>query len=211
MQRILLVEDHPTIAENLIMILSKHYLVETAADFVSAAAHNLANIDLVLLDISLPGGSGLDLYKLFHRLHPDLPIIFLTANDTENTIVRAFELGCNDYLTKPFRTGELLARIKKLLPRELIFGDITVDLDARAVVRAGVNIDLTSKEFDLLVFLIEHSSAVITRANLIAFWEEHDRFVNDNTVTVYIKRLRSKLGDDFIKTIKNTGYVLAKN
>lgn len=207
MFKILLVEDQALIVKSLTLSLGKKYDLLCASSLKEAYEIDLGPVDLALLDISLPDGSGMD-YFLDMKNYKEIPVIFLTANDEEETIVKAFHLGAEDYITKPFRTGELIARIERLLPEEVFFEDIRVDLKTREVLQENESIDLTAREFDLLVYFLQHKNQVVTRDQLLQQWELEDKFVTDNTLTVYIKRLREKLDLPGLKTIKNVGYQL---
>lgn len=207
MRKILIVEDQNLIIKSITLALEKEYEVISLNSFQDAKNFEIGDIDVILLDISLGDGSGLDLFKIF-KTKKDVNIIFLTANDNENTIVEAFGMGADDYITKPFKIGELRARIKKLLPNEIIFKNIVVDISSKLVKLDGENITLSSKEYDLLEYLIRNKNKVLTRDNLLAIWELENQFVNDNTLSVNIKRLREKLNLTSLITIKNVGYMI---
>lgn len=207
MRKILIVEDQNLIIKSITLALEKEYEVISLNSFQDAKNFEIGDIDVILLDISLGDGSGLDLFKIF-KTKKDVNIIFLTANDNENTIVEAFGMGADDYITKPFKIGELRARIKKLLPNEIIFKNIVVDISSKLVKIDGENITLSSKEYDLLEYLIRNKNKVLTRDNLLAIWELENQFVNDNTLSVNIKRLREKLNLTSLITIKNVGYMI---
>lgn len=207
MRKILLVEDQNLIIKNLKLSLGNTYEIVSAKTYKEALEVDLSNIDLVLLDISLPDGSGLDLYKHYKALK-NIPIIFLTANDEEETIVKAFDMGADDYLTKPFKIGELKARIKRLLPNIVRYKDINIDTDKCIVYKDSKEINISTQEYKLLIYIMSNKNRVLTRNELLNLWELEDKFINDNTLTVYIKKLRDKLGLKEIKTIKNLGYIL---
>ena len=178
--------------------------------------------DLVLLDVTLPDGSGYDLCRWMRedsRLKL-IPIIFLTACDDEVNIVMGLDLGADDYITKPFRVRELLSRINSVLRRMgrsgkesvLRFQDLTINTIAARVFRGSEEIFLTGMEYRLLLTLATHHNQVLTRDQLFeAIWDLGGEYVNDNTLTVYIKRLREKLEKDpaqpqLIKTVRGLGY-----
>lgn len=207
MRKILLIEDHNLIVKSLTLSLSKKYDLISANSVKEALTTDFSDVDIVLLDIGLPDGSGLDLYNQI-KLFKDIPVIFLTANDEEETIVKAFDMGADDYLTKPFKTGELLARIKKILPEHLKYRDIEIDANKRLILKDKSIVKLSSKEFELLLYFINNIGRVITRNKLLQIWEAEDVFVNDNTLSVTIKRLRNKLSLTQLRTIKNVGYIL---
>ena len=176
--------------------------------------------DLVLLDLGLPDGSGYELCKEI-RAAGDTPIIILSARDEEGSIVLGLDLGADDYLTKPFHLRELLSRIKAVLRRRrpvdaedrtLICGNVTVVAQQAKVYKDGREVLLTALEYRLLLALIANQGRVLTRGQILAqIWDVDEDFVNDNTLTVYIKRLREKLEDDpqeptLIKTVRGLGY-----
>ena len=176
--------------------------------------------DLVLLDLGLPDGSGYALCKEI-RAAGDTPIIILSARDEEGSIVLGLDLGADDYLTKPFHLRELLSRIKAVLRRRrpvdaedrtLICGNVTVVAQQAKVYKDGREVLLTALEYRLLLALIANQGRVLTRGQILAqIWDVDEDFVNDNTLTVYIKRLREKLEDDpqeptLIKTVRGLGY-----
>ena len=207
MKKILLVEDHNLIVKSLSLSLGKKYDLDVAQSIENAKEKDLSQVDLILLDIGLPDGSGLELYK-YIKLIKDIPVIFLTANDEEETIVRAFDMGADDYLTKPFKTGELMARIRKILPDMVVFNDIEIDTEKRQVYKDKKTIKVSNKEYELLLYLIQNKNMVLSRDQLLAIWEVEDIFINDNTLSVNIKRLREKLDLHNLKTVKNIGYIL---
>lgn len=207
MKKILLVEDQNLIIKSLKLSLGKYYNLQSVQTFNEAKEVDISHMDLILLDISLPDGSGIDLFKHFKQ-YKNIPIIFLTANDEEETIVRAFDLGADDYLTKPFKTGELLARIKKNLPDSLIFNNIELDLNSYKVYQNKRQINLSPTEIELLEYMIVNKNRLLSREELLNIWALDDKFVNDNTLSVYVKRLREKLNLSCLKTSKGLGYIL---
>ena len=168
-------------------------------------------IDLIILDVALPDGNGFDLYQNTIK-NLNIPTIFLTARDDEIDIVKGLELGAEDYITKPFGTKELLARIKKILLRQkkntiLTVQDISFDIDKMVVYKNNEPIDLTSLELKILHMLFLNLNKAVKRDDIIEkIWEWTGNDVNDNTVTVYLKRIREKLQTDIIITIKGMGY-----
>ena len=168
-------------------------------------------IDLIILDVALPDGNGFDLYQNTIK-ELNIPTIFLTARDDEIDIVKGLELGAEDYITKPFGTKELLTRIKKILLRQkkntiLTVQDISFDIDKMVVYKNNEPIDLTSLELKILHMLFLNLNKVVKRDDIIEkIWEWTGNDVNDNTVTVYLKRIRGKLQTDIIITIKGMGY-----
>jgi two-component system copper resistance phosphate regulon response regulator CusR len=217
--RVLLVEDDPGLsaiiktgfAEQGIQVVA----VSTYADGLMKAV--LGSLDVIILDVMLPGGNGFDLCRELRAREIATPILMLTARDTVDDRVAGLEVGADDYLTKPFAFRELLARIRALgrrrgtpLPETLRAGDLEVDLQAHRVRRAGKAIELTAKEFALLEFFILHKGQVVDRAAITAHvWDEnHDPFTN--VLEVLVRRLRRKIDDDYptklIQTLRGAGY-----
>ncbi|MCI8833176.1 MAG: response regulator transcription factor [Clostridia bacterium] len=177
------------------------------------------DISLILLDINLPDINGFDLFKKIKGLK-DIPIIFLTANDLEVSIVRGIDMGAEDYITKPFRARELLSRINSVLRRNkkqnnkniIEIEGITIDLGQAKVLKDGKDVMLTALEYKILITLALEPNVVFSREQILAdIWDVNEDFVNDNTLTVYIKRIREKIEDDannpkIIKTIRGMGY-----
>ncbi|MCI8961508.1 MAG: response regulator transcription factor [Clostridia bacterium] len=177
------------------------------------------DISLILLDVNLPDINGFDLFKKIKGLK-DIPIIFLTANDLEVSIVRGIDMGAEDYITKPFRARELLSRINSVLRRNkkqnnkniIEIEGITIDLGQEKVLKDGKDVMLTALEYKILITLALEPNVVFSREQILAdIWDVNEDFVNDNTLTVYIKRIREKIEDDannpkIIKTIRGMGY-----
>ncbi len=223
MARILLVEDNLLTARGLEYLLEREkYDIHLAISVTAARAElEREKFDLVLLDVSLPDGTGFGLAR--ELSDQSLPaerkpaIIFLTAKDDEADVVRGLELGAEDYITKPFHNRELLLRVKKALrktpeniTRILTTKHITLNLDTGETLVDGQKIELTALEIKILACLLEANGAIVTRERLMdEIWTASGSVVNDNTVSVYIKRLRQKLGDvSLIETVKNMGYKL---
>lgn len=211
--KILLVEDSDMVAKGLIYSLEQNgYNVihkTTEKETLNFLNENLVN--LVILDISLPDGNGFDIYeKVIKR--KKIPTIFLTAKDEEDDIVRGLESGADDYMTKPFSTRELIARINKILVKEnkesiIIVGDIKFDLDKMIVYKNEKEIMFSSLELKILNLLFVNLNKVVTREEIIyKIWEWTGNDVYDNTITVYLKRIREKLSSDIIYTVKGIGY-----
>ena len=207
--KILLVEDNLNIRESLeysfkvknINLVSKSNIKDTL-DYLE---NN--KVDLIILDVTLPDGNGFDLYKNQIK-NMEIPVIFLTARDSEEDIVNALDMGASDYLTKPFRTGELIARINKILNKKTInVKNITYDWNKMCVYKDDKVINLTTLELKILGLLFSNINKVVTRDKIIdSIWEWTGNDVNDNTVTVYMKRIREKLDRDIIITLKGIGY-----
>ena len=204
--KILLLEDNELIAKALIYLLKENnYEVDLCTSINEANNKETKKYDLMILDITLPDGNGIDFYKK----NNDVKTIFLTALDEEEDILKCFNLGCDDYITKPFKTGELLAKIKRILSKEntIKVKNITLDLDKMIVLKDNEEIILSQLEYKILVLLFHNLDKIITREFILnGIWDESENFVEDNTLTVYIKRIRSKIGDNIIKTVKGIGY-----
>ncbi|MDE5630080.1 MAG: response regulator transcription factor [Bacilli bacterium] len=210
MMKILLVEDNQSIVKGLVYALEQNkyevIVKTTIKDTISFLEDN--KIDLIILDVSLPDGNGFDLYKEYIR---DTKTIFLTARDTEDDIVLGLELGADDYITKPFSTRELLARINRILinnrDNRATVKDITFDFNKMEVSKNGNVINLSSLELKILSLLFNNLNKVVSRQVIIErIWEWTGNDVYDNTVTVYMKRIREKLESDIIITLKGVGY-----
>ncbi len=209
---ILLVEDDNDIASNLVILLKNNNFDVVVSNCVSDAIDCLdKSYDLVILDLTLPDGNGFDLYEDYIK-DRNIATIFLTAKDDEESIVRGLDIGAEDYITKPFSSKELIARINKILARskknnKIKVKNIELDLDKMSVYKDDEEIILTSLEFKILTLLFTNLNKVITRDVIIDnVWNWTGNDINDNTVTVYLKRIREKLDTDIIKTIKGTGY-----
>lgn len=212
---ILLVEDNRSIAVGLCYALSQNgYEPEHAATIAEARERmSRQSVDLLILDISLPDGDGFLFYQ--ETVRPQkLPTIFLTARDDEDDVVRGLMLGAEEYITKPFSTRELLVRIQRVLKKKqedrlVTISDITFDMDRMTVTKGGALLPLTSLELKLLQLLFLQPGKVVTRKEILErIWEWTGNDVNDNTVTVYMKRVRQKLDCDIIKTSKGIGYLV---
>jgi DNA-binding response OmpR family regulator len=168
--------------------------------------------DLAILDMQLPDGNGFEVREALRNA--GIAVIFLTVVDDEANIVRAFEGGAEDYITKPFRLRELLARIKRVLNRadastsSLTLGCATIDVAAGRAYVGGALLDLTALEYRLLLTFASHRGQLLSRSQLLdSIWDTAGNFVEDNTLTVYIKRLREKLGNAAnIETVRGLGY-----
>lgn len=176
------------------------------------------DIDIVLLDINLPDKNGFDLFKEL-KAKKDVPIIFLTANDLEVSIVRGLDMGADDYITKPFKARELISRIKNVLRRNnknnsniIKIKDITIDLNQAKVFKNNIDVMLTALEYKILLTLALNPNVVFAREKILAdIWDVNEEYVNDNTLTVYIKRIREKIEDNptaprIIETVRGVGY-----
>lgn len=214
MYKLLLVEDNEMIVKGLTYTLEQNGFLLKVAFSKKEANEYLKNdlFDLIILDITLPDGSGLDLGRMIKENYKG-EIMFLTARDEEDIIVNGLELGAEDYIVKPFRTRELLSRINNILKRisknnKLIWDNIEIDFDKCEVKVDQKEVKLTSLEYKILALLFHNINKVVTRDIIIdKIWDMDGNFVNDNTLSVYIKRIREKLqNEEIIKTIKGIGY-----
>lgn len=214
--KILLVEDNKSIIKGLEYAFAQNgYSCEYCLSLDEAVRKAPFNYDAAVLDIMLPDGNGFDLFKKIRR-YSDLPVIFLTAVDDEDSVVNGLELGADDYITKPFSTRELIARIKRVANKNskkniITVSGVTLDLDKSAVFENGKQLELTALEYKLLSLLMQNAGKVVTRELIFEkICDVSGNFVNDNTLTVYIKRIRKKLDADIIKTVKGMGYQVAE-
>ena len=210
--KILLVEDDAPLRGALEELLCREgYEVVKAANVRSARVVMDSEVDLILLDVGLPDGDGVDLCKTWRREGLETPILFLTAKDEELDVVRGLDAGGNDYVTKPFRMQELLSRIRALLRRNqketaLTRSGITLAREKLLAIREGEVLLLTVTEYKILAKLISQRSIVTRAALLEALWDVDSRIVDDNTLSVHVSRLREKLGGNHIKTVRGVGY-----
>lgn len=219
MTKILVVEDDRSIVSNLSEFLtSEGFNVRTAAGQKDALASVEEELpDLVLLDVSLADGNGFAVCSAI-KSNYNIPVIFLTASGDEYSTVTGFDLGADDYIPKPFRPRELVSRIKNILRLTgsigavIQLGDVTVDTIKGTALRNGKDLYLSALEYRLLLTFINNRGAVLSRNQLLkSIWDVAGEFVNDNTLTVYIKRLRDKIEKDpqnpsIIKTVRGIGY-----
>lgn len=209
--KILLVEDNESIGTGLVYSFKQNGYDIIYKNNIKDSVNYLENnkVDLVILDISLPDGNGFNLFKDVIK-DAEIPTIFLSARDSEDDIVNGLELGAYDYITKPFSTRELMARVNRVLSNKnkiIKVGDISFDMDKMEVTKNDMKINLTSLEMKILALFFTNLNRVITREYIIErIWEWTGNDVNDNTVTVYLKRIREKLDSDIILTIKGLGY-----
>ena len=215
---LLIVEDDSTIRYGL-----KYYLEQEGFNVLESSnvKETLSILDeditLALLDINLPDGDG---FSLFHKIKEkkDIPIIFLTADDLELSVVRGLDMGADDYITKPFKARELISRINNILRRKKLsnniiqINNIKIDTLGAKVIKEGNEIFLSSLEYKILLILATNKGVVFSREEILAnIWDVEGDYVNDNTLTVYIKRIREKIEDEpanpkIIKTVRGLGY-----
>ena len=225
MSKILLLEDDISLVDGLKYSLKKNGFETEIVRTVSEALNSIENIgkyDLLILDITLPDGTGFDVCEAVRRQGQQVPIIFLTASDEEVNIIRGLDSGGDDYITKPFRLGELCSRIRALLRRAGVSnannttviecGDITVDLLGSRALLNGKNLELTSAEYRLLCLLVRNVNRIVTREIILReLWDEAGNFVDNNTLSVYVRRLREKVEADpshprHLITVRGFGY-----
>ena len=209
---ILLIDDNKEILDGLSFSLKEAGYKIDMASTLKEAKQKLDNIDIVILDVTLPDGNGFDFYKEY--LANKITTIFLTANDDELDICKGLELGADDYMTKPFSTKELLVRIKKILMRKenikvIKIKDISFDIEKMKVSKNGEDISLTALELNILNLLVMNKGGIVKRDTILdKIWELTGNDVDDHTLTVYIKRIKDKLNSDIILNVKGLGYKL---
>ena len=225
MSKILLLEDDISLVDGLKYSLKKNGFETEIVRTVSEALNSIENIgkyDLLILDVTLPDGTGFDVCEAVRRQNQQVPIIFLTASDEEVNIIRGLDSGGDDYITKPFRLGELCSRIRALLRRAGVSnadnatviecGDITIDLLGSRALLNGKNLELTSAEYRLLCLLVRNVNRIVTREIILSeLWDEAGNFVDNNTLSVYVRRLREKVEADpshprHLITVRGFGY-----
>lgn len=222
--KVLMVEDDEAIRTGL-----KYYLEQESFEVLETDngkdsltyIKEQKDISICLLDINLPDCNGFDLFKEIKK-EKDIPIIFLTANDLETSIVMGLDMGADDYVTKPFKARELISRINNALRKKgnintsniIHFQNITVDLNGARVLKDNKDVFLTALEYKIVLTFFLNPNVVFTREKILAdIWDVNEEYVNDNTLTVYIKRIREKLEEDpsnpkIIVTVRGIGYKL---
>jgi two-component system, OmpR family, response regulator len=219
--RLLIAEDDPKLAGALSRGLRKEgYAVDVAADGDQALLNaRVYEYDAVILDIMLPGPDGVSVCRTLREEERWAPVLMLTALDGPSDRIRGLDAGADDYLVKPFEFGELVARVRALLrrgrparPAVLTVGDLEVDPAARAVSRAGRHVELTTREFAVLEFLVRHAGTVVSRTQLLDHVWDCNYEGSTNLVDVYVGYLRRKLEEPFgrplIRTVRGAGYVI---
>lgn len=223
MTHVLLVDDDTSIVSNLRTFLNQEGFQVTSAnnqkETIDLLDSGQYHFDLALLDVSLPNGSGFSLCSAI-KANSDIPVIFLTASDDEYSVVAGLDLGADDYISKPFRPRELISRMNSVLRRyhrgsqPLEYHELKADTVRGLVYKNNVELTLSALEYRLLLLFLSNQGIVLTRSRLLdELWDMAGEFVNDNTLTVYIKRLREKIEADpahpeYIKTIRGLGYKL---
>lgn len=214
-EKIFLLEDDAYLRDGLSEMLSGQGYAVTATETISQARGIIASgvFDLIILDVMLPDGSGLDLCASLRASGVTSPILFLTACDDEINIVKGLDSGADDYVTKPFKLLELMSRVRALIRRSgnnlsLVSSDgIVIDMNNMTVKKNNETIFLTKTEFQILCCLIRNSGVIVTRDTLLKnIWDESGNFIYDNTLSVHMSRLREKIGFKHIVTVRGVGY-----
>lgn len=208
---ILLVEDDLPLSQGLLELLEKNGYAPVAAMELAAARKALGKqcFDLLILDVTLPDGDGVRFCRELRERGCGTPILFLTARDEEFDIVRGLDAGGNDYVTKPFRVQELLSRIRVLLRKDpgcLTRGTLEIDQQRMLISRNGTALPLTLTEYRILLCLVRQRGVTTRDVLLGALWDNDGKFVDDNTLSVHISRLREKIGSGHIQTVRGVGY-----
>ena len=224
MEKLLLLEDDISLIDGLTYSKKKNgFIIETARTIEEAEKFlaECTDFDLLLFDVTLPDGSAFALCEKIREAKNPVPIIFLTASDEETSVIRGLDCGGDDYITKPFKLGELCSRIRALLRRShrlnvepgiLQSGDLTVNLAESRVLFCGKDMEFTGAEYRLLCLFLQNSGRILTRGAILdRLWDRAGNFVDDNTLSVYVRRLREKLERDpshpeHIKTVRGVGY-----
>lgn len=228
MKKILVVEDDLALSTGLCFELDTEGYLSMAAFNCQKTRQLLKNseLDLVLLDVNLPDGNGFDLCREIKTMYPELPVIFLTANDLEQNVLDGFDLGAEDYVTKPFNMKILLRRVEVALRRaqgqkavknhvQWSDGFLTLDFGSLTAQRNGETLSITPNEYKLLRILTENSGQILTRQILLErLWDNDGNFIDDHTLTVTMNRLRTKIEDfshTYIQTVRGMGYIWKGN
>lgn len=212
--RILLVEDDEFLREGLYELLTKEKYNVFAASSYKTAMQILKekSFELLILDVMLPDGNGIDICAYLRKKSDNTPIMFLTACDDEIQIVRGLDAGGDDYVTKPFKLLEFLSRVRSLLrrntaPYSYSSGNLSIDFTAMTVTKDGNKLFITPTEFQILSILIRNRNITVTRNTLLQnVWDCNGSFIDDNTLSVHISRLREKIGNAHISTVRGFGY-----
>lgn len=212
-EKIFLLEDDAFLRDGLCELLENSGYSVTSAGTIKDAEEIIKGsfFSLLILDVMLPDGSGFDLCQRLRNAGVHTPILFLTACDDEIQIVRGLDSGADDYVTKPFKLLELMSRVRALIRRNsnstYVSNEIAVDTNTMTVKKNGEVIFVTKTEFQLLSCLIRNNGVIITRATLLQnIWDDNGNFIDDNTLSVHMSRLREKIGAQHITTIRGVGY-----
>lgn len=220
MTKVLLIEDDADIVENLTAYLREEGFQVKASDGQAKALQMLEEnrFDLILLDVTLAEGNGYSACTAIKAKYDEIPVIFLTALGDEFSVVTGLDMGADDYISKPFRPRELVSRMRSVLRRAerssqtAVIGNLTIDMEKGVVRKKGEEVFLSALEYRLLLVFFNNRGRILTRNQLLEdIWDIAGEYVNDNTLTVYIKRLRDKIEDDpqkpeLIKTVRGMGY-----
>ena len=225
MNKILLLEDDASLIDGLSYSLKKNGFDTTIARSVKGALdllNEVSRFDLLILDVTLPDGTGFEVCEKVREQNTQIPIIFLTASDEEVSVIRGLDSGGDDYITKPFKLGELCSRIRALLrraggtaqnnPTLIQCGDITIDLMGSRALLRGEPLELTITEYRLLCLFVRNADQILTRNTILEqLWDSSGDFVDDNTLSVYVRRLREKIEKDPFRpehliTVRGFGY-----
>jgi len=212
MATLLLVEDDPVLRDGLTELFSRDGYQVIRAGSIREAREGLTDaVQIVVMDVGLPDGDGVSLCREWRAAGETRPILFLTARGEEFDVVRGLDSGGNDYVTKPFRMQELLSRVRVLLrsrqaPVPMQRGGFIIDRERMQVLKDGEPLALTLTEYKILTLLMDHPSVVSRDQLLEILWDSGGKFIDDNTLTVHISRLREKVGADHIRTIRGVGY-----
>ena len=221
MANIFLLEDDKILSKGISIALEKDgHHVTAAYGYVEALQkYTLKKYDLFLLDINLPDGNGMNFCQKI-RQTSQLPVLFLTANYTEEDMLKGYDVGCDDYISKPFSIDVLRRKVSAILKRTITetariqYKDLEVDMEKCLVLLNGEEVHLSATEYKLLCYLIQHKGTVVTKAMLLEnLWDKDGNFIDDNTLRVNIKRLRQKLKDDnqeYIVTVFGIGYTFGE-
>ncbi len=219
MMKVLLVEDDPMIADGIARKMKHTALQIEHVGNIKSAKHHIhdSSIGLILLDLGLPDGDGLDFLKELRQQNIDRPVLVLTARDEPRAKVLGLDSGADDYLTKPFDMDELIARVRALLRRSMgraapviQYGDLLLDPEQMQVLVNQQTLDLHLRQFRLLQYLLESQGRVKTKQQIIDALYRWDQDIEENTIEVYISQLRKKLWPDLIKTMRGIGYIIPK-
>lgn len=210
---LLLIEDDPVLRGGLVELFSREgYRVIEAGSLREARTKLDGSVQGIVMDVGLPDGDGISLCREWRTQGETRPILFLTAKDEEFDVVRGLDSGGNDYVTKPFRMQELLSRVRVLLRNSLPIKAVlsrsgfTMDEERMQVQKNGEALPLTLTEYKILTMLLE-SKAVVQREKLLqVLWDDGGKFIDDNTLSVHMSRLREKVGADHIRTVRGVGY-----
>ena len=212
MAKILLVEDDTVLREGLLELFTRDgYQVITAGNVREARERLAGDVQAIVMDVGLPDGDGVSLCREWRAAGETRPVLFLTARGEEFDVVRGLDSGGNDYVTKPFRMQELLSRVRVMLrntqaAQPVSRSGFTVDRERMQVLKDGEALPLTLTEYKILTMLMDHPNVVPRERLLEVLWDDGGKFIDDNTLSVHMSRLRDKTGAEHIRTIRGVGY-----